>query len=409
MSKFKTKNKLLAFLLAIITCATTGCSLKKALNVEAEENNHVNETNTPILISTPVHTGTPLILIPTPIPTATVEKGKLIISPKYKVVNTGGVNMRLGASKESLKIGQAKKGDKCTCIAEYEDWSLVQLGQTLCFIKSEFLDTKSEYDLSYMLTEEYDIVYATSKVNFRYSPEINDYNRISTIPKKAEIRVIGKTDNGFYLAKYDGKIGYVSTKYTDSLKARVVRNNSEVKDLKVQAIGLLKKTANLLENPNSKSNKITSLKVYQSVELLDEFDNYYLAKTGKTVGYISKKSVEKLSSPAITVDLSEQRLKVYVDGDVAVNTLVSTGKKGSETPVGLYKIGSKTKGRYLKGPGYKVWVDYWMGVKGDIGIHDMDNREMGVPHSHGCISCKKKAVSRVFEICPSGTPVNIEH
>jgi hypothetical protein len=96
----------------------------------------------------------------------------------------------------------------------------------------------------------------------------------------------------------------------------------------------------------------------------------------------------------VEVDLTEQHLYLFVDGAVIMDTDIVTGdeSRGWSTPSGIYQIYSKQTNRYLSGPGYKVWVSYWMPYKGGIGFHDASYRnEFGgniyqTNGSHGCVN-----------------------
>lgn len=80
-----------------------------------------------------------------------------------------------------------------------------------------------------------------------------------------------------------------------------------------------------------------------------------------TYGYVSHKYIEKLTNPYVEVDISDQTLWLYKDGDVKLEADVVTGKKGKyDTRLGCHKIYSKEKDRYLTGSDYKVWVEFWM-------------------------------------------------
>ena len=75
----------------------------------------------------------------------------------------------------------------------------------------------------------------------------------------------------------------------------------------------------------------------------------YISYDG-TYGYVSHKYIEKLTNPYVEVDISDQTLLLYEDGDVKLEADVVTGKKAKyDTRLGCHKIYSKEKGRYLTG------------------------------------------------------------
>lgn len=115
----------------------------------------------------------------------------------------------------------------------------------------------------------------------------------------------------------------------------------------------------------------------------------------------------------IEVDMTEQMMYYYKDGTLEVETPVVTGNTGRRmgTPEGVNYVYGKARNRVLQGPGYAAHVNFWMPVKGNIGIHDASWRsEYGgeiykTGGSHGCINTPYDAMSRIYEMAEVGTPV----
>lgn len=120
-----------------------------------------------------------------------------------------------------------------------------------------------------------------------------------------------------------------------------------------------------------------------------------------------------LGDEYIEVDINNQVMTYYKDGEVLVTTdIVSGNTWGFPTPQGLYKIENKDTDQVLTGDDYRVHVDYWMGFIGwMIGIHDADWRtKFGGDNyvlngSHGCINTPKEAVKTIYENVEIGVPV----
>ena len=80
----------------------------------------------------------------------------------------------------------------------------------------------------------------------------------------------------------------------------------------------------------------------------------------------------------IEIDMGEQNVYVYIDGNCVLTTPCVTGRmtKGRMTPEGMYQIQYKQKNRYLTGRNpngsisYRSYVHYWMPFNGGIGLHD---------------------------------------
>ena len=118
-----------------------------------------------------------------------------------------------------------------------------------------------------------------------------------------------------------------------------------------------------------------------------------------TYGYVSHKYIEKLTNPYVEVDISDQTLWLYEDGDVKLEADVVTGKKGKyDTRLGCHKIYSKEKGRYLTGSDYKVWVDFWMPF-------DKGHKDDYLNGSHGCVNMKYTDAEEVYDEVSVGTNV----
>lgn len=126
-----------------------------------------------------------------------------------------------------------------------------------------------------------------------------------------------------------------------------------------------------------------------------------------------KKGSEDIGSTYIEVDMSEQKMYYYVDGVLTIDTPIVTGNTSRRmgTPSGVNFVYAKQKNRILRGPGYASPVDFWMPVKGNIGIHDAAWRgKFGgtiyqTNGSHGCINTPRTAMEQLFDMAEVGTPV----
>lgn len=115
----------------------------------------------------------------------------------------------------------------------------------------------------------------------------------------------------------------------------------------------------------------------------------------------------------VEVDMGEQMMYYYVDGVQQVKTPIVTGNTSRRmgTPSGVNYVYLKQKNRVLRGPGYASPVDFWMPVKGNIGIHDASWRGKygGTIYktngSHGCINTPRDAMVQLYETVEVGTPV----
>ena len=90
----------------------------------------------------------------------------------------------------------------------------------------------------------------------------------------------------------------------------------------------------------------------------------------------------------IEVDLSEQMLYLHNGNNLIAGFRVSTGKSGTETTSGLYKIYGMYSSYTMIGADYYTenipWVIFY---HGEFAIHSADwHNDFGTPVSHGCIN-----------------------
>lgn len=122
---------------------------------------------------------------------------------------------------------------------------------------------------------------------------------------------------------------------------------------------------------------------------------------------------EDIGSTYIEVDMGEQKMYYYVDGILKIDTPIVTGNTSRRmgTPSGVNYVYLKQKNRILRGANYASHVDFWMPVKGNIGIHDAAWRSQfggeiyQTNGSHGCINTPREAMEQLYDMAEIGTPV----
>lgn len=119
-------------------------------------------------------------------------------------------------------------------------------------------------------------------------------------------------------------------------------------------------------------------------------------------------------SQKIEINLKKQKMSYFVDGILWKEFKVSTGKASMPTPKGEFKIRNKVKKAWSKEFG--LWMPYWMGVVGGVGIHELPiwpsgyregENHLGTPVSHGCVRLGLKDAPYLFERVDSGVSVKI--
>lgn len=128
-------------------------------------------------------------------------------------------------------------------------------------------------------------------------------------------------------------------------------------------------------------------------------------------GYV--RGLDDIGGTYIEIDMTEQKMYYYEEGELALETDVVTGNTGRRmgTPQGINFVYAKQRNRTLRGADYASFVKYWMPVKGNVGIHDASWRSRfggqiyKTNGSHGCINTPSGKMSELYEMVEVGTPV----
>ena len=126
-----------------------------------------------------------------------------------------------------------------------------------------------------------------------------------------------------------------------------------------------------------------------------------------------KQGKEDIGDTYIEIDMTEQVMYYYENGVLLLETPVVTGNTSRRmgTPSGVNYVYGKQKDRILRGEGYASHVNFWMPVKGNIGIHDASWRSnyggtiYQTNGSHGCINTPYNAMEELYDMVEVGTPV----
>ena len=118
------------------------------------------------------------------------------------------------------------------------------------------------------------------------------------------------------------------------------------------------------------------------------------------VALISLVSTPVLASSSLVarIDLSEQTMRVYVDGVQQYSWKVSTARRGYRTPVGRYRP------TFLKRMHYSSKYDnspmpHSIFFKGGYAVHGTGAlRSLGRPASHGCVRLHPSNARELFQM-----------
>jgi lipoprotein-anchoring transpeptidase ErfK/SrfK len=118
----------------------------------------------------------------------------------------------------------------------------------------------------------------------------------------------------------------------------------------------------------------------------------------------------------IDINLEAQVLSTFENGKLLDSYMVSSGKRGMETPKGQFSIHNKAPRVWSKK--YGLFMPFWMAVASDgsFGIHELPEwpggykegaAHLGIPVSHGCIRLGVGPAKTVYDWTEVGTPVVI--
>ena len=116
----------------------------------------------------------------------------------------------------------------------------------------------------------------------------------------------------------------------------------------------------------------------------------------------------------IDINLAVQILSIFENGEIIDSFLISSGKRGMETPKGQYAICNKTPRAWSKV--YGLYMPFWMALvpDGKFGIHELPEwpggykegaNHLGIPVSHGCVRLGIGPAKTVYDWAGIGTPI----
>lgn len=125
-----------------------------------------------------------------------------------------------------------------------------------------------------------------------------------------------------------------------------------------------------------------------------------------------------LEGKYVDINLKSQVMTIFEDGKALDAYMVSSGKRGMDTPAGTFKISNKTPRAWSAK--YGLYMPYWQALvpSGDFGIHELPEwpggykegqAHLGTPVSHGCVRLGVGPAQRVYEFTEIGTPVVVHY
>lgn len=124
----------------------------------------------------------------------------------------------------------------------------------------------------------------------------------------------------------------------------------------------------------------------------------------------------KTTGKYIDINLKNQIMTLFENGQALDAYLISSGKRGMDTPTGEFAIQNKANRPWSKR--YSLYMPYWQAITPDglFGIHELPEwpsgykegaNHLGTPVSHGCVRLGVGAAERVYAWTEVGTPIVI--
>ena len=218
----------------------------------------------------------------------------------------------------------------------------------------------------------------------------------------------------------DGKVGPATRK---SLNTKIKEsNNSKYLIITKTSNNIL----NVRQDATTSSKDIgdvytgTIYKIHGSKKNSDRTTWYKIEYQTNKYGYISGSYTHQ---DFIYLDISDQTIKLYRNGQVnlTVPTVTGNKSKGYDTPLGVYSIGTKLSIHNMGGrihlSKYDAYVDYWMPfIGGSYGFHDADWRSSSqltnkktylTNGSHGCVNMLTEDAKALYDNIYKGLKVFI--
>jgi len=209
----------------------------------------------------------------------------------------------------------------------------------------------------------------------------------------------------------DGIVGPMTCKSLNSSSSSVITTYKPSNYTKGIVTG---DVVNIRSRATTSSSRITYTTRGSELTIVATKGNWYKIKipNSNSYGYIYADYVAK---NCVVVDISEQKLYFYSDGQKSWSTKVITGLLGvHDTPIGSYTMYSSNfepkttlNGYNDNGTKYSSYVNYWMPfiTSRGIGFHDADEWRDPIEYtstryktngSHGCVNMQLEAAKKLY-------------
>lgn len=302
-----------------------------------------------------------------------------IIIPKVNV------NVRTSPKVADNAFCTLEKGQSVDCFGITDNnWYLIRLNGTFYYVSGDYVQFLNKVEPE----EHNEHLVVTANLNFRNNPGLAS-DILDKIPYNTELSKYNKVNEDWYVIEYNGILGYINANYTKINKNNILKIVYATTELRVR------------KSNSTDTNILYTLDKYETVRVLKEMGDWYQVEYNNEVGYVKKEFTKDLDDVFVVVDISEQKLTLFNNNKIILETNVVTGTKGiNDTPKGKYVLQNKDRKATLMG---NAKVEYWMRITGGYGMHDANWRQKfggniyNYSGSHGCINMDIKDAEIVYD------------
>ena len=214
--------------------------------------------------------------------------GTTFAATEYKVITADSVNFRSGPSTSYSTIGSFNKGDKVEYLGDSGSWVKVKYDSKTGYVYGSYVG-------DYVSTVKY---VTASSLNVRSGAGTN-YSVLGSLSKGSKVEVISES-NGWSKIKYNGSVGYVSSKYlTTSSTANTITKYVTASSLNVRS------------GAGTNYSVLGSLSKGSKVEVISESNGWSKINYNGSVGYVSSQYLSATSSGSTSTSSSVDKVISY--------------------------------------------------------------------------------------------------
>ena len=289
------------------------------------------------------------------------EKPPVSVNKQGIVKVNSTLNMRSGPGSNYNVIGTLRNNDKVEIIKEVNGWYEIKFNGKSGYVSSQYVSMVEEGSNEEKPIEppvsvnKQGIVKVNSTLNMRSGPGSN-YGVIGTLHNNDKVEIIREV-SGWYEIKFNGKSGYVSSKYVTIVNGganeeKPVEPEKPPVSINKQGIVKVNSTLNMRSGPGSNYGVIGTLRNNDKVEILKEVDGWYSIKFNGKTGYASKSYIT-IVNEGLSNGSNNENKEGTVYG-VNTNLNVRTGPGTNYQVLGYLLSGDKVKILGEENDWYKV-------------------------------------------------------